>query len=94
VFTKETLETIIRFAYEEDLFIFADEVYQENVHSEKCQFHSMKKVMMQMGEPFNKMQLASFMSTSKGRLMQLRLVNYFWGKARRWYLSIPQYVVI
>ena len=42
------------------------QVYQHNIYAEGSAFHSFKKVMMEMGEPFNKTELASFMSTSKG----------------------------
>lgn len=66
VLTKENIREIIQFAYCENLFILADEVYQHNIHDERSQFHSFKKVMMEMGEPFCHMELASFMSCSKG----------------------------
>lgn len=66
VLTKENIQDIIRFACEEKLFIFADEVYQDNVYAEGSKFHSFKKVLMEMGDPYNKMELASFMSCSKG----------------------------
>uniref|UniRef100_A0A8C4NRY1 alanine transaminase n=1 Tax=Dicentrarchus labrax TaxID=13489 RepID=A0A8C4NRY1_DICLA len=42
-------------------------VYQDNVYSSDCQFHSFKKVLYEMGpEYFNNVELASFHSTSKG----------------------------
>ena len=66
VLSRENIEEIIKFAYKEKLFIFADEVYQDNVYAEGSKFHSFKKVMMEMGEPYSKMELASFMSCSKG----------------------------
>ena len=40
--------------------------FQHNVYAEGCEFHSFKKVMREMGEPYSSMELASFMSTSKG----------------------------
>jgi len=67
VLSRQNIEEIIKFAYEEKLFIFADEVYQDNVYAKGCEFHSFKKVMMEMGAPYNKMELASFMSCSKGQ---------------------------
>lgn len=66
VLSRENIEEIIKFAYKENLFIFADEVYQDNVYAKGSKFHSFKKVMMEMGEPYNKQELASFMSCSKG----------------------------
>ncbi|XP_054717236.1 alanine aminotransferase 2-like [Uloborus diversus] len=66
VLTRENIEEIIRFAYEEKLFLMADEVYQDNVYAEGMEFHSFKKVMTEMGEPYKSMELASFMSISKG----------------------------
>lgn len=66
VLSRENIENIIKFAFNERLFIFADEVYQYNVYAEGCTFHSFKKVMFEMGAPYNAMEIASFMSTSKG----------------------------
>ncbi|KAF6203321.1 hypothetical protein GE061_003739 [Apolygus lucorum] len=66
VLTRENIETIIKFACEEKLFIFADEVYQHNIYAPNSKFHSFKKVMSEMGAPYCNMELASFMSCSKG----------------------------
>jgi len=66
VLTRENIEEIIKFAKREKLFIFADEVYQHNVYAEGSKFHSFKKVMSEMGPPYCDMELASFMSCSKG----------------------------
>lgn len=66
VLSRENIEAVIKFAYKENLFIFADEVYQDNIYCPKSCFHSFKKVIMEMGEPYNKMDMASFMSCSKG----------------------------
>ncbi|XP_046396155.1 alanine aminotransferase 2 isoform X2 [Ischnura elegans] len=66
VLSKENICEIVKFAQREGLVIFADEVYQDNIYAEGSKFHSFKKVMMEMGEPYNKMELASFMSCSKG----------------------------
>ena len=46
-------------------FLFC-QVYQHNVYAEGCKFHSFKKVMNEMGAPYSEMELASFMSISKG----------------------------
>lgn len=66
VLTRANIEDIIRFAYKNRLFLLADEVYQDNVYDKDSAFHSFKKVMTEMGEPYCKMELASFMSVSKG----------------------------
>ena len=64
--TKENIQEIIKFAYENQLFIFADEVYQDNVYDVNSKFHSFKKVLHEMGEPYSSMEVGSFMSCSKG----------------------------
>ncbi|XP_067651693.1 alanine aminotransferase 2-like [Haliotis asinina] len=66
VLTRKNIEDIIKFAKEENLLLMADEVYQHNVYAENSEFHSFKKVLMEMGSPYNEMEMASFMSTSKG----------------------------
>lgn len=68
VLVRENIEQIIKFAHCNNLLIFADEVYQDNIYDKNSKFFSFKKVMMEMGEPYNKTELASFMSTSKGFL--------------------------
>lgn len=66
VLTRENIEKIVKFAYEEHLFLMADEVYQHNIYAEGMEFHSFKKVITEMGPPYSNMELASFMSASKG----------------------------
>ncbi|ETN85719.1 aminotransferase, class I/II [Necator americanus] len=66
VLSRENIETIIKFAHRHNLFLMADEVYQDNVYAEGSKFHSFKKVINEMGAPYNKMELASFHSVSKG----------------------------
>ncbi|XP_049958649.1 alanine aminotransferase 1-like isoform X1 [Schistocerca serialis cubense] len=68
VLSRNNIEEIIKFAYQERLFILADEVYQDNVYAEESKFYSFKKVMMEMGPPYSEMEMASFMSASKGYL--------------------------
>jgi aspartate/methionine/tyrosine aminotransferase len=43
----------------------ADEVYQKNIYAEKP-FISFKKIMNDLGAPYNTIELASFHSVSKG----------------------------
>merc|ERR1712042_84328 len=66
VLTRENVEGVIKFAAEKKLFVFADEVYQQNVYAEGSAFHSFKKVMFEMGAPFDNLEVASFMTCSKG----------------------------
>lgn len=66
VLSKENIQEIIKFAHKENLFIFADEVYQDNIYAAGSKFYSFKKVLTEMGEPYSKMDMASFMSCSKG----------------------------
>jgi len=66
VLTKDNIQMVVKFAQQKGLFIFADEVYQHNVYAAGCQFHSFKKVMASMGEPYSSMEVASFMTCSKG----------------------------
>ncbi|KAF4529871.1 hypothetical protein B566_EDAN018108, partial [Ephemera danica] len=66
VLTRENIQDVIKFAYKENLFILADEVYQYNVYAADREFHSFKKVMVELGAPYCDMELASFMSCSKG----------------------------
>ncbi|XP_066250824.1 alanine aminotransferase 1 [Euwallacea similis] len=66
VLSRQNIEEIIKFAHKERLFVLADEVYQDNVYAEGSKFYSFKKVLIEMGEPYSSMELASFMSCSKG----------------------------
>ncbi|XP_012738050.2 alanine aminotransferase 2-like isoform X1 [Fundulus heteroclitus] len=64
--SRECIEDVIRFAAKERLFLMADEVYQDNVYAEGCQFHSFKKVLFEMGPEYSEtVELASFHSSSK-----------------------------
>uniref|UniRef100_A0A4W5REY3 alanine transaminase n=1 Tax=Hucho hucho TaxID=62062 RepID=A0A4W5REY3_9TELE len=65
--SRKCIEEVIRFAAEERLFLMADEVYQESVFGEGCEFVSYKKVLSEMGPPLSHtVKLASFHSASKG----------------------------
>ncbi|KAF5273290.1 hypothetical protein FQR65_LT04712 [Abscondita terminalis] len=66
VLSKENIQDVIKFAHRRNLFILADEVYQHNIYAEGSKFYSFKKILMEMGEPYSSMELASFMSCSKG----------------------------
>ena len=41
-------------------------MYQHNVYADGSAFHSFKKVMTEMGAPYSGLELASFMTCSKG----------------------------
>lgn len=62
--SEENIKDIIRFAHKHKLVLLADEVYQHNVYIGK--FHSFRKVQHELGAPYNKSELVSFMSCSKG----------------------------
>ncbi|XP_077209613.1 alanine aminotransferase 1 isoform X2 [Paroedura picta] len=65
--SRKCIEDVIHFAWEEKLFLLADEVYQDNVYAEGSQFHSFKKVLFEMGPKYSgTVELASFYSISKG----------------------------
>jgi len=64
--THDNIEEVIKFAYENKLVLLADEVYQDNIYDKDSKFFSFKKVMTEMGAPYNNMELVSFLSTSKG----------------------------
>lgn len=66
VLSRKNIEDIIKFAKQKNLFILADEVYQHNIYGKGCEFFSFKKVLTEMGPDYSDMELASFMSTSKG----------------------------
>ncbi|GFT05171.1 alanine aminotransferase 1 [Nephila pilipes] len=66
VMSRDDIENIIKFAYEENLFILADEVYQYNVYDPDLKFYSFKKILTEMGPPYSTIELSSFMSASKG----------------------------
>jgi len=66
VLSRENIEKVIQFAKKEKLFLLADEVYQHNIYAQGYEFHSFKKVLSEMGPEYADLELASFMSTSKG----------------------------
>ncbi|XP_072266697.1 alanine aminotransferase 2-like [Pyxicephalus adspersus] len=67
VLSRDNMEVIIRVAAEENLLLFADEVYQENVFAPGVVFHSFKKVLFEMGPEYSeRVQLVSIYSISKG----------------------------
>jgi len=77
VLTRQNLEAIARFAYKHRLFVFADEVYQENVYAEGSEFHSFKKVVSELGPPYStEIEVASFHTCSKGFICVCGMAGY------------------
>ncbi|CAL8325294.1 unnamed protein product [Arctogadus glacialis] len=82
--SRESMEEIIRFVYEEKLLLFVNEDHQDILIGEGCMFISYKKVLAEMGSPFSDaVELASFHSSSKGFMGEgglhggyLELVNF------------------
>lgn len=71
----ENMEEIVKMAYEENLVLMADEVYQTNVFVDVNQdpdvkpFYSFKQVLRELGEPYaSNLELISFHSLSKGQI--------------------------
>ena len=46
VLSRANIEAVVKFAAQKKLFVFADEVYQDNVYADGCEFHSFKKVSL------------------------------------------------
>jgi len=67
VLSYDDLQQIVIFCKEEGLMLMADEVYQENIYCDKP-FHSLKKVVRDLGPEYDEFELVSFHSTSKGMI--------------------------
>ncbi|PSN39699.1 Alanine aminotransferase 1 [Blattella germanica] len=63
VMSRETVESVVKFSYNHNLMLIADEVYQDNIYERE--FISAKKVMHDLGDPYNKIQLVLLYSISK-----------------------------
>ncbi|XP_056122421.1 alanine aminotransferase 2-like [Rhinichthys klamathensis goyatoka] len=64
---RESIEDVIRFAADEDLFLLVNEVYQNTVFADGPEFVSYKRVLAEMGDPYSEsVQLASLHSLSNG----------------------------
>ena len=67
VLSKKTLKEVVKFCAKHKLVLLADEVYQENVYSDKAEFISAKRAAHDTGLlQKDKIELVSFHSTSKG----------------------------
>lgn len=66
IFAREKMAEVLKFAYERNLVVLADEVYQENVYG-STPWVSFKKVLSEMSPDIrNTLPLVSFHSISKG----------------------------
>ena len=54
VLSRANIEAVVKFAAQKKLFVFADEVYQDNVYADGCEFHSFKKVYIYYYSDFTK----------------------------------------
>ena len=69
IFSRKSIETLFNFAFNKGLVVLADEVYQENIYTDKKEFVSFRKVLSQMPDDIsNSVELISFHSCSKGFL--------------------------
>lgn len=69
VLKQDALEEVLRVCYEESIMVIADEVYQSNIYKEGAEFVSMRKALLEMGEPYaSEVELVSMHSISKGFL--------------------------
>ncbi|CUI15044.1 alanine aminotransferase, putative [Bodo saltans] len=66
VFTRDTMEDVVRFCHEHNIILLADEVYQDNIYGADRVFHSFRKVILSMPSPYNTTSCISLHSTSKG----------------------------
>lgn len=67
--SQENMKEVIEFCHDERIVLLADEVYQTNIYQpEEPPFHSFKKVLRSMGDEFQRMELFSFHSISKGMI--------------------------
>ncbi|KAI4899142.1 hypothetical protein NFI96_013230 [Prochilodus magdalenae] len=65
--SRESIQEVIQFAAQENLFLLVDEVYQDTVCGVDSKFVSYKKVLAEMGPPYSHtVQLASIHSLSNG----------------------------
>jgi alanine transaminase len=70
VLDEEVIRSVITFARDRNLLIFADEVYQDNVYSSSKKFFSFKKCLRDLQRTcplgYDNLQLVSFHTVSKG----------------------------
>uniref|UniRef100_A0A8C3I189 Alanine aminotransferase 1 n=1 Tax=Chrysemys picta bellii TaxID=8478 RepID=A0A8C3I189_CHRPI len=72
---RKCIEDVIKFAWEEQLFLMADEVYQDNVYAEGSEFHSFKKVLFELGPKYSNVVELGFMGECGFRGGYMEVVN-------------------
>ena len=83
VLSYDNIREVIKFCAREKLVLFADEVYQETVFTSEVQFHSCKKVLRDLGPEYNKFQLMSIHSASKGFYGEYVQVDFVISKTQQ-----------
>eukprot|EP00026_Physarum_polycephalum_P007577 Phypoly_transcript_07640.p1 GENE.Phypoly_transcript_07640~~Phypoly_transcript_07640.p1 ORF type:complete len:523 (+),score=81.19 Phypoly_transcript_07640:158-1570(+) len=63
---RKSMEDIVDVCYRHKIVLMADEVYQDNIYQEGHKFVSFKKVLREMAPQYQKLELVSFHSVSKG----------------------------
>jgi alanine transaminase len=67
VLDRKVMEEVVRFCYDYNVLLLADEVYQENIYDANRKFTSFREVVLSMPAPYNTgTMLVSLHSTSKG----------------------------
>ncbi|CAL9193746.1 glutamate--glyoxylate aminotransferase 2-like isoform X1 [Musa acuminata AAA Group] len=65
--SEANLNGLLKFCFQENLVLLADEVYQQNIYQDERPFISARKILLDMGPPMSKaVQLVSFHTVSKG----------------------------
>ncbi|KAJ8484287.1 hypothetical protein OPV22_016772 [Ensete ventricosum] len=65
--SEANLNELLKFCFQENLVLLADEVYQQNIYQDERPFISARKILLDMGPPIGKeVQLVSFHTVSKG----------------------------
>ncbi|XP_029123125.1 glutamate--glyoxylate aminotransferase 2 isoform X2 [Elaeis guineensis] len=65
--SEANIRELLKFCFQENLVLLADEVYQQNIYQDERPFVSARKILFDMGPPISKeVQLVSFHTVSKG----------------------------
>jgi len=67
--SRQNLEELVKFAYEQKIVLLCDEVYQENIYQDERPFVSARRVAHELGEPYRSgLEMMCFHTVSKGSL--------------------------
>ncbi|CAL9777046.1 unnamed protein product [Musa acuminata subsp. burmannicoides] len=65
--SEANLRELLKFCFQENIVLLADEVYQQNIYQDERPFISARKILLDMGPPIStEVQLVSFHTVSKG----------------------------